>query len=116
MCNCFSSTNGYGNIFERCIANATQALSTTDSTSLVAGFALKRHKKAVVRIINCESANAIASSNGVTVPYGIVLTYDINDLLVTVTHGGSDDISRSAAAWSPDGRYLLTTAGDTPNT
>ena len=68
----FSSENGYGNIFERCIANGTQALSTTDSSSIVAGFALLG-SESCSKIIGCESANAITSSSGVTVPYGILL-------------------------------------------
>ena len=75
----FSSINGYGNIFERCIANATQALSTTDSTSLVAGFALQG-TESCTKIINSESANAVASSNGVTVPYGIILQETMSSL------------------------------------
>ena len=67
----FISSNGYGNIFERCIANGTQALATTDSSSLIAGFAL-RGTEQCSKIIDSESANAIASSDGVTVPYGMV--------------------------------------------
>ena len=50
----------------------TQALSTTDSSSVIAGFAL-RGTESCTKIINSESANAIASSNGVTIPYGIIL-------------------------------------------
>ena len=68
----FISSDGYGNIFERCVANATQALSTTDLASVVAGFAL-RGSEECTKIIDSESANAIASSEGFTIPYGMVL-------------------------------------------
>ena len=99
----FSSINGYGNIFERCIANATQALSTTDSNSLVAGFALQG-TESCTKIINSESANAVASSNGVTVPYGIILQETFNSLQsVVVENLGNDSFSIN---WSPNGQYL----------
>ena len=68
----FVSSSGAGNIFERCIANATQALSTIDQNSLVAGFVL-RGSEQCTKIINSESANATASADGFTVPYGILL-------------------------------------------
>ena len=77
----FISTNGSGNIFENCIANATQALSTTDSNSLVAGFAL-RGTESYCKIIGCESANASASSTGVTVPYGILLQATLSCIII----------------------------------
>ena len=51
----FVSEYGYGNIFERCIANATQALSATDVQSIVAGFAL-RGTEQQSKIINSEAA------------------------------------------------------------
>ena len=68
----FVSANGNGNIFERCIANSTQALSTTDSNSLIAGFAL-RGSEGCTKIIDSESANSQTNVNGFTVPYGILL-------------------------------------------
>ena len=101
----FSSSNGYGNIFERCIANGTQALSTTDSSSLVAGFALLG-SESCSKIINSESANAIASSSGVTVPYGILLqgTLDGTFNVTGALSRSTDDVS--SVNWSPDGQYV----------
>ena len=100
----FSSSNGYGNIFERCIANATQAFSTTDSNSLIAGFALQGTERCS-KIISCESANAAASSAGVTVPYGIMLqaTFDsLNSVTGTFNIGGT----LYSVDWSPDQQYV----------
>ena len=77
----FASYNGYGNIFERCIANGTQALSTTDSSSVVAGFAL-RGTEGCTKIIDSESSNAIASSSGVTIPYGILVQGSLSTYLM----------------------------------
>ncbi len=107
----FVSTNGSGNIFERCIANATQALSTTDCQSLVAGFALRGSERCT-KIIENESANAVISEVGVTIPYGILLE-DTLSQLTTVT-GDLPDASCTLLrwfAWSPDGRYVAV-AGD----
>ncbi len=100
----FISTNGYGNIFERCIANATQAFSTTDSNSIVAGFAL-RGSESSSKIIESESANATTSPNGFTVPYGILCEATVEDSISTVltstVSGFLFDIT-----WSPDGQYF----------
>ena len=101
----FASVDGTGNIFERCIANATQALSTTDSNSLIAGFAL-RGSEECSKIIGCEAANATASSDGVTVPYGILLEPTF-DSLVTVSGFFGMDGEVQALDWSPDGQYLI---------
>ena len=101
----FVSNNGFGNIFERCIANATQALSTTDSNSLIAGFAL-RGSEHCSKIIDSESANAKTSSAGVTVPFGIVLTGTLGETQVIA---GAIDASLSSVStvfWSPDGQYV----------
>ena len=98
----FSSENGYGNIFERCVANGTQALSTTDSNSIVAGFVL-RGSESCTKIIGCETANANASTSGVTVPYGILLqgtldeTFNVTGALYSPDRVNSVD-------WSPDGQ------------
>ena len=101
----FVSTNGYGNIFEQCIANATQALSTTDSSSLVAGFVL-RGTEGCTKIIGCESANATASTSGVTVPYGILLqgTLDGTFNVTGVLSHSTDNVS--SVNWSPDSQYV----------
>ena len=104
----FVSANGYGNIFERCIANSTQALSTTDSNSVVAGFALRGIEKCS-KIIECESANATTSVDGVTVPYGILLeaTFDGLTAVTSVNPGDAEDNEEvHTVAWSPDGNIL----------
>ncbi len=102
----FVSANGYGNIFERCIANATQALSTTDSDSLIANFAL-RGSESCSKIISCEAANATASSDGVSVPHGILLEATISNL-ATLTEALGADGSQTVISinWSSDGQYL----------
>ena len=100
----FVSADGYGNIFERCIANATQALSTTDYNSLIAGFAL-RGTEQCTKIIDCESANATTSPDGVTVPYGILLEATF-DGLVSVTSDSVTPVDPLWVDWSPDGKYL----------
>ena len=104
----FSASNGKGNIFERCIANSTQALSTTDSASIVAGFAL-RGTEACSKIIECESANATTSVDGVTVPYGILLeaTFDGLTAVTSVNPGDAEENDNvNTISWSPDGHYL----------
>lgn len=104
----FVSQNGVGNIFERCIANATQALSTTDYNSVVAGFAL-RGSESCSKIIDSEAANSATSASGVTVPYGIFLEGTLTGL-VSVTalnpEGGSYSDKVRSVNWSPDGEYV----------
>lgn len=110
----FLSTNGFGNIFERCIANSTQALSTTDFNSVIAGFAL-RGSEGCTKIIECEAANAIASPSGVTVPYGILLEATL-DNPITLTAGPirpSPTEDPEYVAWSPDGKYFASLGEDT---
>jgi parallel beta-helix repeat protein len=101
----FASTNGYGNIFERCIANGTQALSTTDANSLVAGFAL-RGTEGSSKIIQCESANATTSPNGVTIPYGIFLQSTLNSPLSLTAVFNGTNVNLTSPRWSPDGKYI----------
>lgn len=105
----FVTQNGYGNIFERCIANATQGLTTTSENSIVAGFAF-RGIEGCSKIIDCEASNSITSLNGFTVPYGIWLQSRF-DGLTTVTalvpgNGTGESDSIRAIAWSPDGIYV----------
>jgi parallel beta-helix repeat protein len=115
----FESNNGTGNLFERCISNATQALSTIDFGSIVAGFAL-RGSEQFSKIIECEASNAITSALGVTVPYGILLqsTVNMNVLLpiaqdfTVATQLFSYPLSVS---WSPDGRYFATAEANPTN-
>src|SRR3990167_1687512 len=107
----FVSANGNGNIFERCIANSTQALSTTDSNSLIAGFAL-RGSEGCTKIIDSESANSQTNVNGFTVPYGILLEGTL-DSIKSITGalgsgGGVGYVWR--VAWSPDGQYVAVSA------
>jgi hypothetical protein len=103
----FVSSNGNGNIFERCIANSTQALTTTDSSSLVAGFAL-RGSEMCSSIINCEASEGMTSPNGFTVPYGILLEGSLSSIS-SVTGwqvDGRTNNNIEALDWSPDGQYL----------
>ena len=100
----FVSDSGQNNIFERCIANGTQALSTTDSNSIVAGFALLGFGVQCNKIIDSESATAIASSAGVTVPYGILLEGTL-DQVNTLT-GYSYNTNSQTVSWSPDQTVL----------
>ena len=100
----FVSANGNGNIFERCIANSTQALSTTDSNSLIAGFAL-RGSESCTQIIDSESANAQTSPYGLTIPYGIWLEETI-DSTQSVTGGLGPTGRVLAIEFSPDGKYI----------
>src|SRR3972149_2864641 len=99
----FVSADGYGNIFERCIANSTQALSTTDFNSIVAGFAL-RGSEGCSKIIDSESANATTSPSGVTVPYGILLEAQFDGLVTVTVHDPGGNLT--ALNWSLDGKYL----------
>jgi WD40 repeat protein len=99
----FISSDGYGNIFERCIANATQALTTTDSNSVAAGFGLKGSEECS-KIISCEASNGITAATGVTVPYGIWLEPQFDGLTTVTSVGGFD--SMRGVSWSPDGQYL----------
>lgn len=104
----FNSIGGYGNIFQRCIANSTQALSTTDSNSIIAGFMLSGNERAS-RIMNCEASNAMTNFTGVTVPYGILLQATLTSLTsVTVVdpEGVGTNDAVFALNWSPDGQYL----------
>jgi len=106
----FVSANGNGNIFERCIANSTQALSTTDSNSLIAGFAL-RGSEGCTKIIDSEGANSQTNVNGFTVPYGILLEGTL-DSVQSITgdfgSGGPEYVWK--VAWSPDGQYVAVSA------
>ena len=111
----FVSSNGSGNIFERCIANATQALSTTDFNSVVAGIAL-RGTEHCTKIIECEASNATTSAQGVTIPYGILLE-SFSDGIMTRTAVPAIPAVENIEdlAWSPDEKYLATGATDASN-
>ena len=111
----FVSETGFGNIFENCIANATQALSTTDQASIVAGFALLGTGTQCNKIIGCESANTRTSANGNTVPYGIYLQPNFQGFFIenstTVTTAVQiANYQPLGADWSPDGQYVAITA------
>lgn len=105
----FVSQSGTGNIFERCIANATQGLTITGGQSIVAGFGL-RSTESLSSIISCEAGNAVTnpSSGGVTLPYGIWLE---NTLATTLTLTATPPIPNPTAQvngidWTSDGQYL----------
>ncbi len=103
----FVASNGYGNVFERCIASSTQGLAATDTNDVIAGFAL-RGTEGSSKIIECEAANSTTSPSGVAIPTGILLESRF-DSLTTVT---SDVLQAPGfqgtlyTAWSPDGNYL----------
>ena len=103
----FVSNDGSANIFERCIANGTLALSTTDFNSLVAGFAL-RGSESCSKIIECEAANSKTSTQGNTIPYGILheQLFDQSYTQTAVPFVPSPTGSQIAVDWSPDGQYL----------
>ncbi len=103
----FVSDSGTENIFERCIANATQALSTTDQDSTVAGFALLGTGEQCNKIIECEAAHATTSSEGVTVPHGILL----QSTLGSVEQLAAYTIVTNDVAWSPDRFYVAICGG-----
>src|SRR3972149_1520239 len=102
----FVSVNGYGNIFERCIANSTQALSTTDLNSIVAGFAL-RGSEGCSKIIDSESANTTSNFTGYTVPYGILIEQTARENLSRVAFDvPSGFAAGNSVTWSPCGNYI----------
>ncbi len=115
----FVTSNGYGNMFQRCIANSTQALNATNVNVVVAGFALRRGEGAT-SIIGSEASNSTSSPYGITVPYGIWLEPTF-DTLTSVTSVNPDDGTGDtvlALDWSPDGKYVAvggTISGTTNN-
>jgi len=98
----FVTRDGYANIFERCIANSTQALSVTGSSSIIAGFSF-RGTEQCSKIINSEAANSTTDPDEFTVPYGIFLEGTI-DSTQSVT--GSLSGTVQGVDWSPDGQYV----------
>lgn len=103
----FVASNGYGNIFERCIANSTQAFTTTDANSLIAGFAL-RGTESGTKIIDSEAANSTTGLSGLTIPYGILLEarFDSFTSVTAVTLDMPNTVILSSVDWSPDGQYI----------
>ncbi len=102
----FVSRDGSANIFERCIANSTQALSVTGSSSVIAGFAFRGTEKCS-KIIDSEASNSTTNPDGFTVPYGILLegTIDSTQSVSGVDLGGGVS-SVFDVAWSADGLYV----------
>ena len=100
----FVSRDGSANIFERCIANSTQALFVTDSNSVIAGFAFRGTEKCS-KIIDSEASNSTTNPDGFTVPYGILLegTVDSTQSVSGVDLGGGNV---QGVSWSPDGQYV----------
>ncbi len=98
----FVSRDGYGNIFERCIANSTQALLVADSNSVIAGFAF-RGTEQCSKIIDSEASNSTTDPDGFTVPYGIFIegTIDSTQSVTAILSGTIQEV-----AWSPDGKYV----------
>ncbi len=103
----FAADQCYGTVFKNCIANATQALSTTDQSSVVVGFALLGTGTQCNAIIGCEAASASVSMQGLTPSYGIYLQSTLlvdNTFTVTV----DQNVSAQSLSWSPDGLYFAT--------
>ncbi len=103
----FVSRDGYGNVFERCIANSTQALTVTDSSSLIAGFAFRGTEKCS-KIIDSESSNSTTDPEEFTVPYGILLEGTI-DSMESVAEVFTGATNVRAVHWSPNGKYVAVT-------
>ena len=105
----FVSADGHGNIFERCIANSTQGLTVTDC-SPIAGIALRGSEKCS-KIISCEAANSTSSTDGFTVPHGILLEGRITGLNQVQQSASIHGAVVKGLDWHPLGRYLAL-AGD----
>jgi len=101
----FLAKDGNGNLFERCIANATQALSVTGSDSVVAGFAL-RGDESCTKIIDSEGANSQTNVSGVTLPYGMLVEQTMSSV-TQVTNATSTGGAGHHPRWSPDGKYIV---------
>ena len=99
----FVSSSGFGNIFESCIANATQALTSTIQDAVAVGFALQGTEKCS-KIIDSESANVTTAATGISVPYGILLESSFTELTQTATAAHGEDVR--SVDWSPDGKFL----------
>ena len=79
---------------------------TTDSISIVAGFALLGTEQNS-KIIGCESANTSASNAGVTVPYGILLEGALSNVsAVTGEFPYMLNDQVHTVQFSPDGQYV----------
>ncbi len=98
----FASRNGVGNIFERCIANATQGITLTGFNAAVAGFSLTG-SETCSQIIDSQAGNSLTNSSGVTSSYGVLIKPTV-PLLTLVNSTGTTRMDR--CAWSPDGKYL----------
>src|SRR3989304_10523245 len=104
----FVSEDGYGNIFDACLAQSTQGLSVTNGSSIVAGFALMGTESSST-IMNSEASNAITNASGFTVPYGIYLEATINNPMTLTGYPAIPSVpggSIGSADWSYDGQYL----------
>ncbi len=101
----FVSRDGYGNIFENCIANATQGLTVTGFDSVVAGFALQGSERNT-KIITCEAANSRGGLTGSAGVYGIVAQERTVDPIVSTTGALGINGSVSSISWSPDGKFI----------
>lgn len=105
--------DGFGNIFENCLAQSTQGLSVTDFNSIVTGFGIRGSGARGNKIINCTSGNSMTSPSGQAVPYGIWLEESMSqlNLLYSVNTG----FVGGSVAWSPDGRFFAFCATDPAN-
>ncbi len=103
----FVSREGYGNIFERCIANSTQNLTATAWDTVIAGFALIGTGTQCNKIINCEAGNSTSSPGGLTKPMGIFIESRMQALRSLTDINSGADTADVRPAWSPDGKYFI---------
>ncbi len=99
----FASSNGMGNIFERCIATGNTSASTNPS-NIVAGFALLGSEMCS-KIIDSKSCDNFYP-NLTVLPYGILLQDQFTSISTFTTV--SDTPIPVAVSWSPDNKFLAT--------
>lgn len=105
----FVSSNGHGNIFKNCIANATQNIPSTNYNAIIAGFGLRNNEQCS-SILSCQADHTISGTSGFTIPTGILLEGTF-DSTTSLTNRGN--VSINSSDWSPDGRYITTTGSTT---
>ncbi len=104
----FISNNGMSNVFEGCIADGT-ITNATDDSNVAAGFALTNGEMCS-KIIDSESCNSMANSNGLAIPYGILLKHNgigKTAIVDSQTHGSII----TSVNLSPDGKFLAVGGG-----
>ena len=113
----FDALGGYGNIFERCIANGTQGVAVVKFNSIVAGFRLgdtNGIQEQCTKIIDCEAANTITSASGDTIAYGIFLEATLNSDLTLTAFPPVPSLSTQVhdVDWHPQGNIIAVATSD----